>query len=303
MEHETQIIGLAVTQDGTKIISSYHSGVIKVWDVKSHELLEEWTQLEYFPKIAISPDDRLIAVGTWTVTIYTMERRQVNHSIKVGNLVWSMCFSPDGKKLACGTDNDIHVYDIDSGTLILGPLRGKNRRIRCMLWSHDGSRLFYGSNNKAIRCWNPDTGEEIGHAWIGHTHYVRSLSLSPDGSILASASLDHTVRFWNAATGNPIGQHLQHGEEVEAVRFAPSGESVASAGWDGNIYLWKAPWLNSITHQVITHFRCVLTPALILCHFSHLGLPLTYVTTIFVYTFLLVFPSTPLYPLILLVKN
>jgi WD40 repeat protein len=302
MEHESEIKGFAVTRDGTKAISGDEDGNIKVWNVESHELVKEWTHQESSPEIAISPDDRLVAVGAWRVGIYTMEGSQVNRSIKVGKAVWSMCFSPDGNKLACGTRDDIHVYDVVNSTLVLGPLRGHEKRVSCMLWSRDGSTLSSGSYDKTIRCWNSDTGEQIGHPWTGHTDRIRSLSLSPDGSILASASVDYTVRFWDATTGNPVGQHLQHDTLVHAVRFSPSGDSVASAGWDGNIYLWRAPWLNLITQQVITPFECILTPTLILRRFSHLELSLMYVAMEFVHKFLSVSLSTLLYLFVLVNK-
>ena len=249
MEHESYICDLAVTRDGTNIISSYHGGVIKVLGVESHEIAKEWNHPENYPRVSISPDDRLVAIGEQAVAIYTVEGIQVNDSIEVGGAVLSMCFSPDGEKLACGTDDDIYVYDVHDGTRILGPLKGG--WVFDVLWSRDGGRIFSGSKDETIRCWNSYTGEQIGHPWTGHTNYICSLSLSPDGWILASASRDKTVRFWNANTGSPIRQHLQHDEQVDAVRFSPSGEFVASAGWDGKIYLWRIPWLNSITHQVI----------------------------------------------------
>ena len=298
MEHESGICGLAVTRDGAKIISSDEDGKIKVWNVESHEIVKEWTHpgaRRSCPKIAISPDDRLIAAGDETMAFYTMEGRQVNHSIQDGSYVRAMSFSPDGKKLACATDDDIRVYDVASSTLVLGPIEGHENYLSCVLWSCDGSRLFSASDDKTIRCWNSDTGEQIGHPWTGHTRVIRSLSLPPDGWVLASASWDATVRFWDTTTGNPIGQHLQHDKGVEAVRFSPSGESVTSAGWDGKIYLWRLPWLNSITHQVISPFRFILTPTLSLCCFSCLELSLMYVTTKFVRTF----NSTLLYPFIL----
>ena len=125
MRHATEILtGLAVTRDGTKIISSDFGGKVKVWDVDSHELVKEWTHPERWPRIAISPDDRLIAVGHRAVAIYSMEGRQVKDSIEVAKTVCSMSFSLDGRKLACGTDDDIRVYYVESGTLILGPLWG-----------------------------------------------------------------------------------------------------------------------------------------------------------------------------------
>ena len=76
MEHENGVSDLAVTRDGAKIISSDFSGEIRVWDVESHKLVKAWTH-EEFPVISISPDDRFIAVGGWTVGIYTTEGERV----------------------------------------------------------------------------------------------------------------------------------------------------------------------------------------------------------------------------------
>ncbi|KAI9573272.1 WD40-repeat-containing domain protein [Boletus coccyginus] len=247
MKHEGKICDLAVTWDGTKIICCGYSGPgrIKVWDVESHKLVKEWTHLKGYSKIAISPEG-LVAVGRGNVAIYTMEGRHVG-SITIPGSIWSLCFSPDGNKLACQTDNSIRVYDVNSGRPILGPLGGFGD---ALLWSRDGSRLFSASFSM-IRCWNSDTGQEIGCPWTGHTDFIRSFSLSPDGSVLASASKDKTVRFWNTTTGCPVGQHLRHDREVTTVRFSPSGKFVASVAqrwgqeWDGMAYSWRLPWLNS----------------------------------------------------------
>ncbi|KAG6382182.1 quinon protein alcohol dehydrogenase-like superfamily [Boletus reticuloceps] len=247
MEHERGCMnGLAVTRDGTKIISSDEEG-IKVWDVESHKLVREWTCSEGYPEIAISPDDQFVAVGNQTVVkIYSMEGGHVNQSIDVDAFIRSMSFSPNGDKLACGINHDIQVYDVRTGALILGPLKGHNRDIKRVLWSRDGDRLFSASGDKTIRCWNSDMGEQIGHPWASHSEEVYFLSLSPDGSILASASEDKTVRFWDATIGDPIGQHLHHDGSVRVVSFSPSGEFVASVS-GGKLHLWQVPWRSSVT--------------------------------------------------------
>ena len=171
-----------------------------------------------------------------------MEGNLVSHPISIDNLqaIWSLCFSPNGKKLACSTYNDIRVYDVECGALILGLLEGHN----CILWSHDSNKLFSASREKEIRCWNSETGEQIGQPWIGHTNWIRSLSLLSNGLVLASVSLDNTVRFWDAASGNQVGQHVQRINAPPAVCFSPFSESLVLWGGDGSIYLWQGPWMD-----------------------------------------------------------
>ena len=75
-----------------------------------------------------SPDELLVAVGKKNVGIHSMEG--VHYAIEVSRYVWSMTFSPDRKRLACGADGDVRVYDVDDGTLVLGPLKGILRGMR-----------------------------------------------------------------------------------------------------------------------------------------------------------------------------
>jgi WD40 repeat protein len=269
MEHEDWVEGLAVTRDGKRILSGGKSKRIMVWDVETHELIEEWEdETGSILCIAVSPDDQLAASGNHEgkIVIREMESGWIRHSIKAGGGVPSLYFSPNGEKLACaagyyfGRPGVIHVYDVESGELVLGPIKAHENIVECVLWY--GSQLFSASYDHMIRCWNSDTGESIGEPLMGHTNVVTSLSLSPDGTKLASASHDKTVRFWDARSGDPIGQPLQHDDALVAVTFFPSGEFVASGGFDHKVSIWRVPWWDDSQKQVIPAFAYLPTPFL-----------------------------------------
>ena len=242
---------LALTGDGKRIISSDKKGRVKVLDVELDKVVKEWLHPEVPALVSVSPDNRLVAVGSKKIFIHAIEGWEVQQTIEVGDHPRCMSFSPAGNKLACSTKFDIHVYDVDSGALILGPLTRHRDKIRAVLWSRDGRRLFSGSYDKTIRCWNANTGIQIGYSWTGHNEGITSLSLSPDGSILASGSLDDTIRFWNATTGDPIGQPLRHRSLVWNICFSPSGEFVASIA-SNEIYVWQVPKLDTVCRSI--HF-------------------------------------------------
>ncbi|KAF8833956.1 WD40 repeat-like protein, partial [Paxillus ammoniavirescens] len=234
MEHGGRVYGLAITRDGKKVLSGGKDNRIRVWDVETHELIEEWEkETGNIWSITVSPDDQLAASGGEQGDIVIREIQEggrIRHSIKAGSGVPSICFSPNGEKLGCAVGNIthsvIHVYDVESGELVLGPISGHENIINCVLWSLDGK------------------------PWTGHIQWVWSLSLSLDGTKLASASWDKTVRFWDARSGDPIGQPLQHDDDVYAVTFSPSGEFVASGGKDKKVFIWRVPWWDDSQKQL-----------------------------------------------------
>lgn len=257
MLHGSQILvpvgGLAVTRDGTKIVSSGENGRIKVWNVDSHALVEEWTHPNGYPDIAISPDDRLVAISDVKLTLRHLDGgAEINHSIKFTGEVRAMCFSPDERnlKLACVISVGLYVFDVERGQCVWGPVRPCNCSVGWpVIWSHDGRTIFSAGLVGEIHCIPANTGESIGQPWVGHTAVIRSLSLSPDGSKLASLSRDRTIRFWDATSGNPVGVYL--GQDTSMFCFSPFEEVMASARNDKKIYLSRVPWSESARNQVV----------------------------------------------------
>ena len=139
MEHKNEVSGLVVT------LARKSSTVIM--ENPRYQILGS--------RIALA--DQSMDRG-WIVRIYTTEGERVN---QVNGYSWSSSFSPDGKKLVCGTEDDICVYVVKTGTLILGSLKGHKDWVKSVLWSRDGCRLFSGSHNKTIRCCS-NMGEQIG---------------------------------------------------------------------------------------------------------------------------------------------
>jgi WD40 repeat protein len=57
-----------------------------------------------------------------------------------------------------------------------------------------------GSDDKTIKLWNVETGQEI-RTLKGHDNYVTSVNFSPDGKTLVSGSYDNTIKLWNGNNG------------------------------------------------------------------------------------------------------
>ncbi len=93
--------------------------------------------------------------------------------------------------------------------------------------SPDGKRAVSGGDDKVVRLWDLEKGEQI-RTFDGHTNVIRRLAFSPDGNRVLSGSWDRTMRLWNVATGAEIRRFSSGRFYVEGVAFSPDGHKALS---------------------------------------------------------------------------
>ena len=83
--------------------------------------------------------------------------------------VWSVAFSPDGKQIVSGSnDQTIRVWNVATGEQCGEALRGHDSSVTSVAFSPDGKQIVSGSDDQTIRVWNVATGEQCGEALRGH---------------------------------------------------------------------------------------------------------------------------------------
>jgi WD40 repeat protein len=153
--------------------------------------------------------------------------------------VYSVAFSPDGKRLATGSgEGAVKLWDTGAGQEI-GALKGQSYRVSSVAFSPDGKRLATGSFGGAVKLWDTGAGQEL-LPLKGHSETVSSVAFSPDGKRLATGSDDRTVKLWDVATGREMGVLKGHSNAVHSVVFSPEGKRLATGSWDRTVKLWDA---------------------------------------------------------------
>jgi eukaryotic-like serine/threonine-protein kinase len=159
--------------------------------------------------------------------------------------VWSVAYSPDGRRLAsAGGDRTIKVWDATTGQAIHTLVA--NQYVLAVAFHPDGARLASaGTDSKAgdrtITLWDVGTGQAIRTFPQGHAKAIDRLAYSPDGKALGSSSRDGTVKLWDSDAGSLIRTWNDHHDGLASeIVFSPNGKTLLSAGGaEPTIRIWS----------------------------------------------------------------
>jgi WD40 repeat protein len=242
--HSDSVWSVAYSPDGQTLASGSWDKTIKLWNVKTGNLLQTLTgHSDQVRSVAYSPDGQTLASGSsdktiklWNVRTGNLLQTLTGHS----DSVW-LAYSPDGQTLASGSwDNTIKIWDVKTGNL-LQTLTGHSDSVYSVAYSPDGQTLASGSSDNTIKLWNVKTGNLL-QTVTGHSHSVRSvayIAYSPDGQTLASGGWDKTIKLWDINTGNLLQTLTGHSDRVRSVAYSPDGQTLASGSDDNTIKLWN----------------------------------------------------------------
>jgi hypothetical protein len=154
--------------------------------------------------------------------------------------IFSMAFSPDGRRLASGGDDRVvRAWDLERPDTPPRELRGHTDWVRAVAFSPDGRRLASGGDDGVVRAWDLDRPDTPPRELRGNTGGVNTVAFSPDGRRLASGGDDRVVRAWDLDRPDTPPRELRgHTGGVYAVAFSPDGRRLASGGSDGVVRAW-----------------------------------------------------------------
>ncbi|WP_411104033.1 helix-turn-helix domain-containing protein [Streptomyces sp. cmx-4-9] len=163
------------------------------------------------------------------------------------NYVYSVAFSPDGRRLAAGTvDKQVFLWRLpaaDGAPVLEATLRGPGSYVMSVAFSPDGRALAAGTADRDVWRWDVAGGQPVGAGppLTGPSSYVYALSFHPAGSTLAAASTDSTVWLWNTAgTAPPAPKAVLSGlrGKAYAIAHSPDGRTLAGGGSGPEVLLW-----------------------------------------------------------------
>ncbi|WP_124972402.1 protein kinase domain-containing protein [Aphanothece sacrum] len=241
--HKKQITSIALSNNGSLLVSGSKDETVRVWDSYSGEQLHQFSEpIGWVTSVAITKDGQLIASGCGDGTIRLWDRQSGQEkTVLVGHegRVDTLTFSGDGKLLASGgRDRKVRVWLVNSSELQFC-LEGHTDWVSQVVFSGDNHFLASTSeiDDKSICIWSVENGQEMARL-RGHWNRVRAIAFCQDSRYLVSGADDYTIRLWDILQGKTVHQLHQHTNWVYGVACSADGRWVGTGNNDGTIRLW-----------------------------------------------------------------
>jgi len=265
--HIGAVSSVSVSPNGSRFASASTDKAIRLWNAETNQQLAVLKgHTGKVSTIAFSPNSLVLVSGSedCTTQLWNVATRRPIYqpANRHGEPIYSLCFLPDGQKIATGSGGDI---------ILCKPQTGKNstlvhsgsERVLSVNPSPDGLSLVSVYGKSVCLSTLPRFMAKAASVVLdGHTETVRSATYSPNSLYIASASDDRTIRIWNAngkleaspamAHDNPLAVSAEvsnlvmsdyhelagHEDMVTSVVVSPDASVIVSGSLDRSVRIW-----------------------------------------------------------------
>jgi WD40 repeat protein len=240
--HTESVMTLAISSDGSRIVSSSRDRTMRVWDGQTFEelgLCEHEDQVNF---VAFSPDSSLIASGSDDCTVWiwnALSFGKVTHLAGHKDPVTCVAFFPNGTRIASASwDSTVRMWDARTyeplpGLQCSGP-------VCAIAISPDNTWLALGESTSGtegiLHVFDILTLAEQAQVNVSlGLPLLCTITFSPGGNLVASGTGSGAIQVWNASNLSHITTIRGDHGQVTSIAFSSNGSQIVSGSLNGTV--------------------------------------------------------------------
>ncbi len=240
-------VHLAVPHGSEQVMCAFGDKTLRTWSIASGESCSRLADGGRVDAFSVSPDGRLLAVGSENNVVLRDARTGEFRSTLNGQhgRIGAIAFAPDSVTLACANaDNGtVRLWDVRTAEAVWTiPIAADSCMLEALSFHPRGHLLAVGGidwlatggSDGAVCVWDVEKRTSTAIFNRGAT----ALVFHPGGRWLASTSIDRVVHLWDLDSRQLIRCLGDHGDLVNAVAFSPDGRCLVSASDDRMVHVW-----------------------------------------------------------------
>ncbi|NEO93353.1 MAG: WD40 repeat domain-containing protein [Moorea sp. SIO3G5] len=254
--HGDSVNAVAVTPDGTMVISGSSDNTVKVWNLNTGaEVLTLKGHSARVHAVAVTPDGTRVISGAsdHTVRVWSLATgKEIQRFNGHSHPVVAVAVTPNGKEVvsvSVANYNSMKAWDLETGEELT--IKGHRDFVRTVAITCD-NRLIYGLERGTIKVLDLTNGKKITlthrpetlYPYFLMTYFLMRLyviAVTIDGKWLISGCGHkgrNMITIWNLETGEKTVPIKGHKNPISALAVTPDGKQVIYAAFDNTIKIW-----------------------------------------------------------------
>jgi WD40 repeat protein len=264
--HSDWIRAVAVSADGSRILSGASDGTVRLWDLRkgvtSRVLQSDVGSVE---SVALTPDGRWAAVceRAGLLNVWNLESGAAPIVLSAQNTLRAVALTPDGRRAVSGADDGtVRVWDLAKAAASTAESTPMGH-VRNVAVTPNGKMAVTSGPGHALQLH--DLMNDTTTALLESDITPQAVAVTPDGRWVVCGGDDPTLRVWDLASGGPPTLLEGHTEPVYCVAISPDGRRIVSSGEDQTLRVWDIvdefhDWWASATLESQQEWAVAVTP-------------------------------------------
>ncbi len=237
--HTDAVMSMAMSPDGSLLVTGSHDSTARVWDWKSGKNVATHPVDGFILGVGFLPDGARMCCATQQGSVTCWDARtgaQVWQQNNLMKMVFSMCTARNRPIAAIVSEIDgLAVLDLQSGepTAHIGD---KRNQMRSAAFDSTGHLIAAGGNDKTVRLFDVDTGAEL-RQLTGHPAPIEGIAFDAQDARVASGDAGGLVLVHDVESGRELARLTGTGGNVRSVEFSRDGKRLLVTGQLG-VEMW-----------------------------------------------------------------